>query len=254
MRKPPYIFHFSGLRRSGNHACINWLANSIYGRKVKYKQLDHYLFRQFPENKIFFINSYAQESALKVFRSMFKYRRQIRDCDYLFLSLEDESLQFKHFIHSKMDQSFSFSIHINRSLFNMLSSRSKKISVDTAKEGGGIANNFNVEEKLIEGLFAYRRSDLLQWEYDEWLVNPEWRNSFLGFVGLSEDIMPSMSVEAGGSSFDTDNKEGLNNAGRTRYKMQTIPNEWLSIIEEKYIDQLSTEEVEQLKEIRALVK
>jgi len=126
--------------------------------------------------------------------------------------------------------------------------------VDAVKEGGGIANNFNVDEKLIEGLFAYRRSDLLQWEYDEWLVNPEWRSSFLGCVDLSEDIMPGMSVEAGGSSFDSRDEEGLNNAGRTRYKMQTIPNEWLSIIEEKYIDQLSTEEVEQLKEIRALIK
>jgi len=239
------------MRRSGNHACINWLANSIYGEKVGYKQLQHYLFRQFPGNKIFFINSYAQESALSVFRFVLKYRKQIRNCEYLFLSLEDEPPQFRHFLQRTNNQTIAIKIHINRSVFNMLSSRSKKIAVDEAKEGRGIASNFEVSGDLIKGLFDYRRSDFIQWEYDQWLISPEWRKDFLNAIGLCIDIIPDMSIEAGGSSFTAGSKEKLNVSGRSRYKIQAIPEAWLKIVEDNYKNELTPEEQQHLLEIRS---
>ena len=129
MRKSTKVFHFAGLRRSGNHACINWLVNSIYGSSVEYRQLDHYLFREFPEGRVFLINSYAQEPALSVFRYVWKYRRKIARCEYLFLSLEDEPPSFTHFLRPKDNTPGVVNIHIDRTVFNLLSSRAKKIAL-----------------------------------------------------------------------------------------------------------------------------
>lgn len=251
MRKPEKVFHFAGLRRSGNHACINWLANSIYGGPVRYQQLDHYLFRTFPEGRVFLINSYAQEPALTVFRYVWKYRRAIADCKFLFLSLEDEPPAFAHFLRPDAKDRDVINIHIDRTVFNLLSSRAKKVHVETGKPGTGISGNFHMEEKLWEGFFQYRQTDLLHWQYDHWLTDPEWRRDFLLRVGLAQDIMPGMSVEAGGSSFGDATTEQMKDAGKVRYKAQAVPPEWLDLIEHRFLQDLTPQEEEQLREIRA---
>ncbi len=251
MRKSTKVFHFAGLRRSGNHACINWLVNSIYGSSVEYRQLDHYLFREFPEGRVFLINSYAQEPALSVFRYVWKYRRKIARCEYLFLSLEDEPPSFTHFLRPKDNTPGVVNIHIDRTVFNLLSSRAKKIDVETGKPKTGIAGNFHMEEKLWEGFFQYRRAALLHWEYDQWLIDPEWRQAFLRSVGLLHDIMPGMSIEAGGSSFGDTSTEQMKDAGKARYKAQAVPAEWLDLIEQRFLNDLTLKEREQLTELRA---
>ena len=253
MRTPPKVFHFAGLRRSGNHACINWIANSIYGSSVEYQQLDHYLFREFPEGSIFFINSYAQEPALTLFRYVWKYRRRIARAQYLFLSLEDEPPSFTHFLRPKDNTPGVVNIHIDRTVFNLLSSRAKKVLVEIGKPNTGISGNFHMDKKLWEGFFQYRRMDLLHWEYDQWLVGTEWRKRFLERVGLERDILPGMSVEAGGSSFGDASTEQMKDAGKARYKAQAVPAEWLDLIEQRFIHDLTRKEQEQLREIRAAV-
>lgn len=243
MPKPPKVVHVSGLRRSGNHACINWLANAVYGEKVHHRPLGHYLFRSFPDGRVLFINSYGQERAFTLLRNLWKHRQAIRRCAYLILSLEDAPPSWPHFLRPGKTGN-AIRIHVDRSIFNVLASRARKMDSEAGANRGTTAVDFRINAPLLESAFADRRSDMLQWDFDRWLQDPAWRKGFLAQLGLQHDILPDMSVEGGGSSF---RHAGL---GTARYKEHPIPEAWLQLIEARFVDQLSEREKLQLKEIR----
>lgn len=248
--KPARTVHIAGLRRCGNHACINWLANAVYGHPVDYLRAGHYLFRQYPDNGIFLINSYAQVSALTLFWQVWKHRKAIARSQWLFLSLEDQRPGFDHFLRPRPDKPGLINIHVDRTLFNMLASRAKKIEVEQAKPQCGIAGNFRVDGELLAGFFAYRHAPLLHWAYDRWLVDAEWRREFLRQAGLKHDILPGMSREAGGSSFGPAEAGKTGNAPMTRFRAQAIPPAWLCLVEQRFIPELGHAEARQWHEIR----
>lgn len=249
MVDPGKVVHFSGLRRAGNHACINWVANAVYGDKVWHRKLEHYLFLHYPGNRIFFINSYGQERAFPLFRQLWRYRKNIANCEYLFLSVEDEPPSFRHFLRPG-NGSDAVRVHIRRSLFNTMASRAKKLEVDAGKPATGRMVDFGINEPLLAAEFAARRSDALQWDYDRWLEDPQWRTDFLAQLGLERDIMPGMSVEGGGSSFGYTGEGGPPpGTSTTRYLEHPVPEAWFRLVEEHFLGDLSAQELTQWQAI-----
>lgn len=247
MKKPAKVVHVSGLRRSGNHACINWLANAIYGENVRHHGLGHYLFRSWPHGRVVFINSYAQERASVLLRELWKHRDAIARCEYLFLGLEDAPPAFTHFL---LRGSRAIRIHVDRSIFNTMASRAKMMDRQARKGHSGTAVDFSLNAKLLEAAFADRRSAMLQWNYDQWLQDPAWRKDFLAKLGLVHDILPDMSTEGGGSSF-TGSERGFPAPGATaRFLEQPVPQEWLTLVAERFGDQLTQLEQAQWELIR----
>lgn len=192
------IWYFQGIRRSGNHACIDWLINARLGRAVKPQQLSHYLFYQYTE-EVVFINSYAQESALDMLRHVWLNRKAIRKCQVIMLSIEDESNELNHFLN--LHEVADYHIGITRLLPNVLSSRLKKFGTESLLESGGIGGNFGVDRRILSLFFEARRSPIV-WHYDRWLSDATWRNEFLEKLHLTADIIPPVTTQGGGSSFD----------------------------------------------------
>lgn len=193
------IWFFEGIRRSGNHACIYWIANARLKRKAPPQELSHYCFYSFSK-EVFFINSYAQESALTMLKHVWKNRRLVIRCKILFLSIEDESSSLLHFLN--LSQFAHRHIGITRSLPNVLASRLQKIERESLKLKEGIAQNFVITPKILRLFFKAREAKYV-WIYDDWLSDLEWRAEFLASVGLSMDIMPEVTPQGGGSSFET---------------------------------------------------
>lgn len=219
------VWYFEGIRRSGNHACIYWVANARLGMNVKPMQLSHYLFYCFSENCVF-INSYAQESAIVMLLHVWKNRKFIRRCKILFLSIEDESSELIHFLNAR---SYAFRhIGITRSLPNVLASRLQKQRRESMKPGDGIAKNFEVTLRVLNLFFKAREAETV-WMYDDWVSNSSWRREFLSYMNLKADIMPGVTPQGGGSSFET--KE-MNDAQNERFKLIECPTELHSILVE----------------------
>lgn len=246
LKKPAKVVHFTGLRRSGNHACINWLANAVYGENVNHHELGHYLFRSWPGGRVVFINSYAQERASVLLRELWKHRTAIAQGEYLFLGLEDAPPAFTHFLQPG---SGAIRIHVDRSIFNTMASRAKMMERQARSGRSATAVDFSVNAKLLEAFFADRRSSMLQWNYDQWLEDPAWRRDFLAKLGLVHDILPDMSTEGGGSSFGNSSKDFTGQHATARFLEQPVPQEWLTLVAERYGDQLAQREKAQWEEL-----
>ena len=195
--KDKEIWCFQGVRRSGNHACIDWLINARLGEAVESEQLSHYLFYRYTPELIF-INSYAQESAIVMLWHVFLNRRALEEASILVVSLEDESSELDHFLNLR--ELAKFHIGITRLLPNVFSSRIKKMQTERVKDEGGIGRNFDIDQRVISLFFEARQASMV-WHYDSWLTDAFWRKKFLRRLHLEVDVIPSITSQGGGSSF-----------------------------------------------------
>jgi hypothetical protein len=191
------IWYFQGIRRSGNHACIDWLINARLGEAVEPKELSHYLFYKYSDDLVF-INSYAQESAVAMLWHVLLNRRALKKASILVVSLEDESSELDHFLN--LLELANFHIGITRLLPNVFSSRIKKMQTERLKNEGGIGRNFEIDERVASLFFEARRAPMV-WHYDSWLTDATWRKEFLRRLYLEVDLIPSITSQGGGSSF-----------------------------------------------------
>lgn len=191
--KDVYIFH--GIRRSGNHACINWVANALAGKEVKLRRLTEGQFNQYGDD-ILFVDSFVQESAWTTLGRMWLNRRHIRRARVVLLSTEDVPVGLHHFLNLPGVQH----VGITRDLASVLASRIKKYDAAKRAHATLFYLNFTVTPEILR---IFREVRLLPkvWHYDAWLQSPAWRKEFLQGLGLEVDVMPQMSSQAGGSSF-----------------------------------------------------
>ena len=192
------LWFFYGIRRSGNHACINWVANAHVGESVQHKQLGFGIFFEYGDQQVFFINSFAQVPPVELALNLWRYRAVWDACPTIFLSREDTPNDTGHFMD--VPHLATHVIGITRSMPNVLASRLKKYGEEIVKPNGGIAGVFVVNSNILQQFFEARNEPKV-WHYDEWLHDPAWRRRFLDALGLGPDLMPGMSIQGGGSSF-----------------------------------------------------
>lgn len=198
------VFLLFGLRRSGNHACISWLANSLENDSdVEFKELKKWHCYISENGETLFLNEVNILTMKGALLLLINYRRKLAKSKNVIFSFED-------CLPSNYENHFRFKvikIVIKRSLLNLIASRIKR-AVEQAKLGlekGDMQINqqFFSQYSFICTANEYQ---YMVWDYDRWLIDLTYRKEFLALIGLSFDSAPSPTQHGGGSSFDGQKK------------------------------------------------
>jgi len=218
------VYCLSGLRRSGNHACANWLLNAIENKDTNFHLLEPGL--SFSESKeTVFFNEMNRRGKICFLRFIIRYFFDISKANSVVISTED-------YIPAKFDPFTPIGgivIFIHRTTLNIVASRLKKASsrADNGMEEGDmkIDHHFISVAKNIK---KEEQKGTLIWHFDLWLSTNDnykiYRQDFLNQLNLNVDIQPGVSHEGGGSSFSGTN-EFINTTHLSRrYTQIYIPN------------------------------
>ncbi len=233
-----------GARRSGHHAVISWLGNSLEARQVEWKRsgTSHCFISS--TRRTLHLNNWKLDRGDDATWKGFKRHRQLRSADYLFVNYEDVdalTLDRRMWFPSRPD----LKIAVVRSTLNVVASRMKKVEDRPNKRG------FPIDEPFLDVLLSYRR-DLPDWlviDFDTWLRNDDgYRTSIAERAGITSGDDPHLSVHGGGSSFTGLN--GLPEVSELTNRFTQV--EWPEhvvklLLDEKYSTLLTSEEREFLR-------
>lgn len=202
-----------GLRRTGNHAIINWILPQIKGDYVYYNDV-------WPDGPYKGNPKMRQGQNVKVDASL--------------ISFEDYNLHifrklFEKHKHPKVVKSIK--ILIVRDPFNWYASRLKSKMVSPAHYSGLNLRQLYVQYmKEFSGETALLGENLVLISYNRWKEDLEYRKSVARQLGLdfSDDGLNTVSGEGGGSSFDGMNLRGQNLQTDLRYKQYLNKTQYLS--------------------------
>lgn len=191
-----HVIVFSGARRSGNHACIDWIANAVTGERTKL--LDRGNCYVTENGAIIHLNELNFGDKLGYISLLRKTRRCIRKASVVFLSLED-------YVPGKVDfytPKNATRIHITRSVLSTIASR---LTYNIKKAYDGIdRGDLDIDEPLfliMRNLQKRTTENTHIWSYDRWLSDKSWRRSFLEELNYTADLIPPINSFGGGSSF-----------------------------------------------------
>lgn len=238
--KDKKIYYVTGLRRSGNHAFISWLINSLEDEPteiIKDNQYRH--FHTTANSRTIFFNEVNEITTIVFFRIIFERFASIRNCKNIIISTEDCSADYTSFKIPRYDEA----IFVKRSLLNMVASR---IQYLLKRANDGRSNYWNaIDEEVLNKLLSLHNSDIYhKWDFENWLTSKNYRNSFLIKLGLDKASIPEVSKFGGGSSF-TGTMEKPNVSDLTnRFKQIKFSNKIISYLkEDKYKNLLDEHEI-----------
>ena len=240
------VVAFIGPRRSGNHACINWLANSYCEADIKLELKEDAYYLSDDQNIVHLNNV----NTLTPFDYVFLIQTAklaIKNAQRVFISVEDYLPEDSDIYLPKKAQK----IFITRGILSLVSSRITW-NIKHAKNGLDYGA-MSIDEDLfilLEFIHHVPKMGKFCWDYDKWLDSSEWRGAFLNSLSLSCDIRPGLSSHGGGSSFfgtDYSNKT-INTKKETRWKAIEWPDRVIDLLS-SYGHLLSPEETAFIKSL-----
>lgn len=198
------VFIVNGLRRSGNHACIGWLINSLEeDDRATLDELKEWHLYISKSRKTLFFNEVNILKITSALRLMLKNYEKLKQSQNIIFSFEDalprEYQVFSYVRHEK--------IAIKRSLLNVIASRLAR-ATKQAKLGLE-KGDMKIDEKFfnrVSFLIDATQYGHKSWDYDKWLTSSEYREEFLSSINLHFDSTPPISDHGGGSSFSGKSK------------------------------------------------
>ena len=233
---------FVGMRRTGNHALLNWLMhqfsgevyllNNIVINKNPYQFKADNLMRYYPEHHAM-AQVYRRQAAGELIK---------RDC--LFYSYEDWSLakiarsrveRNRHRYLGKSAQHYD--ILILRDPFNLFASRLKKKYVPTMSKQISMVALWLEYAKEFIGESHYLNRNLVCINYNRWFADESYRRQLSGQQSFpfSDAGLFEVATEGDGSSFD-----GTRFSGQARSK--EVTNRWRQVLDDPAYRQLFTNE------------
>ena len=205
------VYVVSGLRRSGNHACISWISASISGQPVAYQHKCHKVYIS-PNEQILHLN---EVNFLDLFDYAFllqRNRNYIKKAKVIIISLED---------HVAVEGDMYFpkgATHVTV-VRDVLTTIASRITYNLKRAANGIdRGDMHIDDKFFE-LYRRAESNELVWRYSSWKSNGDWRKQFLHSLGLACDLEVGMSLQGAGSSFHkNDNASALAMSDESRWK------------------------------------
>lgn len=196
------IFFFFGMRRSGNHACIQWLANSITQKNSPFiKDKEDIHFEYTDSCKVLFFNELNKLKNDNIYELFRKKKELIIKSKYIFISFED-------FTPAELDQilflpSPQKRIIIRRNILDLISSRYQNLVKKALVGQGWVGQSIDLTffKRLSKLYKLLNKSNYLIWDFDLWQSDKKYRENFLFNLGFSVDIIPSITPHGGGSSF-----------------------------------------------------
>ncbi|GAA5520556.1 hypothetical protein LQ318_02410 [Aliifodinibius salicampi] len=238
----PIVYYVIGMRRSGNHAFINWLTNALEEQYASLKpKIDNLYITS--TGKTVFLDEVNIKSGKRFLSVLWNNRELIKNCQYLIISAEDCGPNYNNFRIPKWNEA----IYIKRSVLNVVASRLRYLQ-KKASEGIGYSEH-NVDVSFFETLLEWHSipENFKVWEYEKWIVSKEYRLNFLQQLELKVDIIPTMSSQGGGSSFSGQEKPSTVEA-LSRYEQVNFSPPIINLVTDvKYQKLLNQSEVDYLK-------
>lgn len=222
------VYYVSGMRRSGNHAFINWLTNSLENKQTNLIKDDSYkYFLSSPSHKTIFFNEVNEIVMIVFLRMIYKKRNSIRKCDSIIISVEDCSSFYTSYKIPRYDKA----IYIKRSLLNLVASRLEYL-IKRAKRGR--ANYWSaVDHELFNKILSFENSNkFYNWEFEKWLTSKSYRETILKSLNLTSSTLPELSNFGGGSSFTGTEKKPDISELINRYKQVKFSKEVVSLLKQ----------------------
>lgn len=243
------VYLFVGLRRSGNHACINWLANSLDGLSSSFEESRQGNVLLSKSRRIIFFNEVNFWDLRYFITVIRKMALEIEKASIVFISLEDYvPIRYDPYIPKQAKR-----IAIIRSTLNLVASR-VHYAIKQAKIGLD-RGDMRIDEGFIAGakwLRSVNCEEYKKWNYDKWFDDSDnYRARFLASVGLHANITPPMSTQGGGSSFSNSRLGSADNDPLSRWKEFDWPERIVNLLEENRSDLLTNTENEQFNVILA---
>lgn len=197
------VYLVNGMRRSGNHAVIGWLASGAIGQRTDLvRSAESQRLLRSPCGKVAHINNVG-EASLRLLADLYlKAIRGLPQGGVLIVSFEDQSC-------SNVDRSAripagrSCRLFIDRSTLNMAASRLERLR--RSAENGRMPKQFNIDSSFLATIRANRNDRSCDWlrvSFDEWLdPDSSYRAVLAQQIGLVVNIDPGVSHIGGGSSF-----------------------------------------------------
>lgn len=254
---PKNVLVIVGDRRSGNHALIYWILSCIAGYDLikKYGQRQGPGLRWYSHERFLFINDVYESVTMSGMRGLLlRHKNLFRLSSVAILSFEDASALtvVNHPILSKLRI-----IRVTRNPLDLIASRYQSLS-SIALKGYSHGFLFSMDDAWFKRLISWLNNDLFLpnqadrfiWNYDSWLQDYSYRQSFLSLLGIRDDIFPiARAGEGGGSSFNghQKNKDKLYSVS-----MQNEFKEFLGNARSKYPSIFSMDDEARLEEFLAL--
>ena len=228
------VFHVTGLKRSGNHACVYWLANALdqgdAGLSTVDGEINVYASRS--GNVVFLNNVMETFTAGQYLQTLFKYRRLLRRAHTLIVSTEDVAPGADDYrIPAKASKIF-----VRRAMLNVLASRWELFSAQALTRNPRL----RIDSYVLDLALAYQEAGgFVTWDYDRWLADAQYRAEFLRQYALQTDILPATTPQGRGSSFARASASDR----AQRYRQTTLPAFMIQMLrDERYRSLLSDEE------------
>jgi hypothetical protein len=192
------VFVVSGLRRSGNHAFINWFTNALEDDISDFVDLSWNV-TQTKTGRTILFNEVNFEGMLTFLSNINKIKLSINNSLFIIISLEDYSPE----IRDPYIPMNACKIAITRSTLNIIASRMAKAQERASM--GIERGDMMIDETFLKRLHWHQESNLLGWNiwnFDSWLDNfNNYNDIYLSHLDLYSDIPPKMSTQGNGSSF-----------------------------------------------------
>jgi hypothetical protein len=242
------VYVVNGLRRSGNHAFINWFSSALENHKIGFHD-DGYVSIS-PTNRTLLINNANNRGAFSFIRDVRSSKRAGYYAEFVLISLED-------YIPRKMDPYIPWGavkkIAVTRSTLNIISSRLQR-SMNQAKLGldsGDMRVDLNFL-KTIDWLRSSEKRGWYIWDFDAWACDKEdYRLRFLSKFNLEYNVHPIVSNHGGGSSFFGECGNSSINDVSNRWKSIDLPERILEMLVDNV--QLSNLNPDEKAYLRSLV-
>lgn len=213
-------YYVTGLRRSGNHAVIEWIKNGYddASTPIEYGTVGSPLVGTSKTRKVVHLNCVNHKSRTRVARALLECRKHLKgNVDVVIVSTEDCAPHVKRWWLSIAD----YEVYVIRNLLNVVASRLKRLK-ERALEGRSakacaLYKNFFEhwnQFRLIEGEGGSRAL-----RYERWLTERAYREDVAESINLPRSIVPDYySSQGHGSSFVGYEKEKEPEAYTERYK------------------------------------
>ncbi len=236
------VFVVTGLRRSGNHAFIYWLANALEDTKVLFSHIYEptlrgdlsFIFKS-KSGKIVFYNEVNRLGAYNFIKKIRSTREYIGKASYVIVSLED-------YVPKSRDvfvPNGAIKIAIKRRTLDLVASRLRR-AINQASVGmdrGDMSIDYRFTD-FLKWLQKSDKNDWLVWSYDKWIDDKDYRSQFLEKLDLRSDITPNVSSFGDGSSFTGQSKLPGREDLLNRWHQVTWPTRVLELLDD--IDDPST--------------